>query len=54
VTAFKETIIEYNVTNSELLEVCTVEYRTIAEKADGHSLDAMRLSESWPEEIALR
>ena len=53
-SASHQTIVEYTITNSELLEVCTAEYRTIAEKADGHSLDAMRLSESWPEEIALR
>ena len=53
-TTSHQTIIEYTVTNSELLEACTAEYRTMAEKADGHSLDAMRLSESWPEEIALR
>jgi len=52
-TASKETIIEYTITNSELLEACTAEYRTMAEKADGHSLDAMRLYESWPEEKAL-
>ena len=52
--ASHQTIIEYTITNSELLEACTAEYRTMAEKADGHSLDAMRLSESWPEEIALR
>ncbi|MNE16334.1 hypothetical protein D3C80_1092760 [compost metagenome] len=53
-TAPKEIIIEYTVTNSELLETCTAEYRGMAEKADGHAIDAMRLSESWPEEIALR
>ncbi|OTG93651.1 hypothetical protein B9T24_13825 [Acinetobacter sp. ANC 4654] len=47
-TAPKETIIEYTITNSELLEACTAEYRSMAEKADGHSLDAMRLNESWP------
>ena len=47
-TAPKETIIEYTITNSELLEACTAEYRSMAEKADGHSLDAMRLYDSWP------
>ena len=52
-TAPKETIIEYTITNSELLETCTAEYRSMAEKADGHAIDAMRLSESWPEEKAL-
>lgn len=52
-TAPKETIVEYTITNSELLEACTAEYRSMAEKADGHALDAMRLNESWPEEKAL-
>ncbi|WP_180644337.1 hypothetical protein [Acinetobacter bereziniae] len=52
-SAPRETIIDYTITNSELLESCTAEYRIMAEKADQHSLDAMRLSESWPEEKAL-
>ena len=33
-TAPRQTIIEYTITNSELLEACTAEYRTMAEKAD--------------------
>lgn len=49
-TAPKETIIEYTITNSELLEACTAEYRGMAEKADGHAIDVERLSEAWPEE----
>ena len=53
-TASKETIIEYTVTNSELLEACTAEYRSMAEKADGHAIDVERLSEAWPEEKALK
>ena len=52
-TAPKETIIEYTVTNSKLLEACTAEYRSMAEKADGHAIDVERLSESWPEVKAL-
>lgn len=48
-----QTIVEYTFTNSELLEACTAGYRSMAEKADGHALDAMRLSESWPEKKAL-
>ena len=52
-TAPHQTIIEYTVTNSELLEACTAEYRSMAEKADGHAIDAMKLSESWPEEKVL-
>ena len=48
-TAPRETIIEYTITNSELLEACTAEYRSMAEKADGHSIDVERLSEVWPE-----
>ncbi|RGD90578.1 hypothetical protein [Acinetobacter sp. SWAC57] len=48
-TAPRETIIEYTITNSELLEACTAEYRSVAEKADGHAIDVERLSKSWPE-----
>ena len=52
-TAFKETIIAYTITNSELLEACTAEYRSMAEKADGHAIDVERLSEVWPIEKPL-
>ena len=48
-TASHQTIVEYTITNSELLEACTAEYRSMAEKADGHAIDAKRLSDSWPE-----
>ena len=48
-TAPRQTIIEYTITNSELLETCTVEYRGMAEKADGHAIDVERLSGTWPE-----
>ena len=48
-TAPRQTIIEYTITNSELFETCTAEYRSMAEKADGHSIDVERLSEAWPE-----
>lgn len=48
-TAPRETIIEYTITNSELLEACTAEYRSMAEKADGHAIDVERLSGTWPE-----
>ena len=47
-SATKETIIEYTITNSELLEACTAEYRSMAEKADGHAIDVERLNEVWP------
>ena len=47
--ASRQTIIEYTITNSELLEACTAEYRGMAEKADGHAIDVERLSEAWPE-----
>ena len=46
----RQTIIEYTITNSELLEACTAEYRSMAEKADGHATDVERLSEVWPVE----
>ena len=48
-TAPRETIIDYTITNSELLEACTAQYRSVAEKADGHAIDVERLSEVWPE-----
>lgn len=53
-TASHQTIIEYTITNSELLEACTAEYRSMAEKADGHAIDVERLSEVWPEEKAIK
>jgi len=53
-TATRETIIEYTITNSELLEACTAEYRSMAEKADGHAIDVERLREVWPEDKALK
>jgi len=49
-TASHKTIVEYTITNSELLEACTAEYRSMAEKADGHAIDVERLSEVWPVE----
>lgn len=53
-TATHQTIVEYTITNSELLEACTAEYRSMAEKADGHTIDVERLSGVWPEEKALK
>ena len=47
-SASKETIVEYTIANSDILENCITEYRTVAEKADGHAADAERLSEAWP------
>ena len=49
-SASKETIVEYTIANSDILENCITEYRTVAEKADGHAADAERLSEAWPSE----
>lgn len=46
-SASKETIINYTVTNSELLESCAAEYRNLAEKADGHAIDVRRLGDAW-------
>ena len=48
-SASHQTIVEYTITSNELLEACTAEYRTMAEKADGHAIDVERLSEVWPE-----
>jgi len=53
-TASHQTIVEYTITNSELLEACTAEYRSMAEKADSHAIDVERLSEVWPEEKVLK
>lgn len=47
-SASKETIIEYTGANSDILENCITEYRTVAEKADGHAADAEKLIEAWP------
>ena len=49
-SATKETIVEYTIANSDILENCITEYRTVAEKADGHAADAERLREAWPSE----
>jgi len=49
-SASKETIIEYTDTSSDILEKCVTEYRTVAEKADGHAADAEKLSDAWPSE----
>ena len=46
--ASHQTIVEYTITSNELLEACTAEYRSMAEKADGHAIDVERLSEVWP------
>lgn len=45
----KETIIEYSTANSDILENCITEYRTVAKAADGHAADAERLIEAWPD-----
>ena len=47
-SASKETIVEYTIANSDILENCITEYRTVAEKADGHAADAEKLIEAWP------
>ena len=49
-SATKETIIEYTSANSDILQDCITEYRTVAEKADGHAADAERLRDAWPSE----
>lgn len=45
----KETIIKYADTSSDILQGCVAEYRTVAEAADGHTVDVGRLSDGWPE-----
>ncbi|MEJ5137268.1 MULTISPECIES: hypothetical protein [Acinetobacter] len=47
-SASKETIIEYTNTNSDILEKCITEYRTVAKAADGHAADSEKLIEAWP------
>ncbi|TCB83212.1 hypothetical protein E0H90_12930 [Acinetobacter sp. ANC 3791] len=46
-TASNQALIDYSTTTGKLLEACTAEYRTMAEKADGHAIDAERLSQAW-------
>ncbi|MHA3051354.1 hypothetical protein [Acinetobacter sp. ANC 4640] len=46
-TASKQTIIDCSTTTGKLLEACIAEYRTMAEKADGHAIHAERLSQAW-------
>lgn len=48
-TATRETIIEYASANSDVLEKCVSEYRTVAQRADEHAADAKRLSDAWPD-----
>ncbi|WND04507.1 hypothetical protein [Acinetobacter soli] len=48
-TAPRETVIEYANTNSDVLESCITEYRTVAKKADEHAADAERVVKAWPE-----
>ncbi|EPF74613.1 hypothetical protein [Acinetobacter rudis] len=47
-TAPRETIIKYIDTSSDILKECITEYRTMAEAADVHAVDAVRLWEGWP------
>lgn len=47
-TAPRKTIIEYADSSSDLLEACTAEYRSVAQKADEHAADAERLIKAWP------
>ena len=49
-SASKETIVEYTIANSDILEKCITEYQEVAEKADEHAADAERLREAWPSE----
>ena len=48
-TASRETIVEYADSSSDILEACTAEYRSVAQKADEHAADAERLIKAWPE-----
>lgn len=45
----KETIIKYTDTYSDVFRECTGRLKDMAEKADGHTVDVNKLSESWPE-----
>lgn len=40
---------EYTEALSDVFQECVTEYSNMAVKADGHLLDAERLSEAWPE-----
>ena len=47
-SASTKTIIEYVNTGSDVLEECGIEATRLAKAADGHAIDAKRLSEAWP------
>ena len=46
--ASREASVNYAITANSILESCIGEYRQMAEKADGHAIDAERLSGAWP------
>ncbi len=48
-SASTKTIIEYVNTGSDVLEECGIEVTRLAKAADGHAIDAKRLSDAWPE-----
>lgn len=48
-TAPPEAKSEYTNSLSDVFKECVSEYRDLAIKADGHALDAKRLSDAWPE-----
>lgn len=48
--ATRETAIAYATTTNSVLDSCIAEYRVMAEKADGHAIDAERLINSFPTE----
>lgn len=48
VNASKEASANYAIAANSVFEECSSEYRKMAEKADGHAIDAERLSESFP------
>lgn len=46
--AARPALIEYASAGTELLAECSRSYTDLAEKADGHSADALMLLEAWP------
>ena len=47
--ATNEALVDYARTVNELFTDCTGKYQELAAKADGHAIDAVKLSDTWPE-----
>lgn len=48
--ASREAARDYAAALADVFEQCTDRYSGVAEKADGHSFDALKFEQSWPKE----